>query len=263
MSEEAHAREEHHSAGPRPRRPRRAWAVATPLVLLLSGGLFVVSAVNSEGTDLRPGRYTSMSSLVESETRRVEKLQKQVTRLQREVDRLSESSPDQDVSRLQKQATKSQEAAGLTQKRGEGLRIVLSDAPSDVIDDYVAEDPDNHNPNTLLVHQQDIQGVVNALWRGGAEAVTIEGQRVITTTGIKCTGSTVQLHGVPYPAPYEIEAIGDVDALTAALESDSWVAGYRRLADTEEGLGWEMETRDEIVAPAYEGVPQMRYAEAL
>ena len=52
------------------------------------------------------------------------------------------------------------------------------------------------------MHQQDIQAVVNALWAGGAEAMTIQGQRVISTTGIKCVGNTVVLHGVPYSPPY-------------------------------------------------------------
>ena len=71
------------------------------------------------------------------------------------------------------------------------------------------------------MHQQDIQAVVNAMWAGGATAVTIEGQRVITTTGIKCEGNAVQLQGVPYPQPYEIQAVGDPDAIEAALDADS------------------------------------------
>ena len=55
--------------------------------------------------------------------------------------------------------------------------------------------------------------MVNALWSGGAEAMTLQKQRVISTTGIKCVGNTVVLHGVPYAPPYEITAIGDLDAL--------------------------------------------------
>ena len=51
--------------------------------------------------------------------------------------------------------------------------------------------------------------MVNALWSGGAEAMTIQGQRVISTTGIKCVGNTVLLHGVPYSPPYVITAVGD------------------------------------------------------
>jgi len=78
--------------------------------------------------------------------------------------------------------------------------------------------PAGVDDDDLVVHQQDIQGVVNALWSGGAEALTIQGQRVIATTGIKCVGNTVVLHGVPYAPPYVIEAIGDQAALESALE---------------------------------------------
>ena len=81
--------------------------------------------------------------------------------------------------------------------RGPGLTVTLDDAPErrDRLGGHAT-------PNDLVVHQQDIQAVVNALWAGGAEAMTIQGQRVIATTGIKCVGNTVVLHGVPYSPPY-------------------------------------------------------------
>ena len=72
--------------------------------------------------------------------------------------------------------------------------------------------------NLLVVHQQDIQAVVNAMWKGGATAVTVQGQRIVTTTGIKCEGNAVQLQGVPYPQPYVIEAVGDQTELLGAIE---------------------------------------------
>ncbi len=78
----------------------------------------------------------------------------------------------------------------------------------------------------LVVHQQDIQAVVNALWSGGAEAMTLQKQRVVSTTGIKCVGNTVVLHGVPYAPPYVITAVGDVGAMKDALDSSDYIAGY-------------------------------------
>ena len=87
---------------------------------------------------------------------------------------------------------------------GPGVRVTLTDAPKSV-------DPEGVDPNLLVVHQQDIQAFVNALWVGGAEAISLQGQRLISTTGIKCVGNTVVLDGVPYSPPYVIEAIGDTD----------------------------------------------------
>src|SRR5690606_12130196 len=94
---------------------------------------------------------------------------------------------------------------------GPGVRVVLTDAPADVRPAGVDDD-------ALVVHQQDIQAVVNALWAGGAEAMTIQGQRVIATTGIKCVGNSVVLHGIPYAPPYVIEAIGPSDDMLTSLD---------------------------------------------
>ena len=109
------------------------------------------------------------------------------------------------------------------------------------------------------MHQQDIQAVVNAMWAGGAEAMTIQDQRVISTTGIKCVGNTVILHGVPYSPPYGISAIGDADACGAAsgaAPTSGLPPGGRGVAARLGGRGG-----GRIAAPAYEGSTDMRYAE--
>ena len=120
------------------------------------------------------------------------------------------------------------------------------------------------NPNLLLVHQQDIQAVVNAMWKGGAQAVTIQGQRVVTTTGIRCKGNSVQLQGVPYRQPYVISAVGDPTALQAAIADDPYLAGLprgRRQPRHLRRLGRGLETS--ITAPAYDGLLGLSYAQAL
>ena len=92
------------------------------------------------------------------------------------------------------------------------------------------------------MHQQDIQAVVNALWKGGAEAVTIQGQRVISTTGIKCEGNSVLLQGVPYPQPYVIEGVGDMGELTTAIAEDPYLQVYREQADDPDiAVGWDLD----------------------
>ena len=87
--------------------------------------------------------------------------------------------------------------------------------------------PTTGDVNLLLVHQQDIQAVVNALWRGGAEAVTVEGQRIVSTTGIKCEGNAVQLRGRALPQPYVIPAVGDQGELLTAIEGTTHLQAYR------------------------------------
>ncbi|HWM72107.1 MAG TPA: DUF881 domain-containing protein [Nocardioides sp.] len=244
-----------------PRRKRGIWRIGTPLVVLVSGALFAVSADNSEGTDLRPGRYTDLASLVDTEADEYDELEDRVADLKQEVDSLTDEVDDEDVRRLQQRIDELRDPAGLEPRQGEGITVVLSDAPAELIEQAVEDDL---NPNLLVVHQQDIQAVVNAMWAGGATAVTIEGQRVITTTGIKCEGNAVQLQGVPYPQPYEIQAVGDPDAIEDALDADSRVGAYRSdAADPALQVGWALEVEDSVEAPAYTGLLNLSYAEPL
>ncbi len=227
-------------------------------MVLLCGGLFVVSAANSDGTDLRPGRYTDLASLVQDEADQYADLRDQINVLNGQVSVLSAAMSDRDVNRLHRKIVKLRDPAGLTPRSGPGVAITLSDAPEDVINSTTGD------VNRLLVHQQDIQAVVNALWKGGATAITIAGQRVVSTTGIKCEGNAVQLQGVPYPQPYVIEAIGDPAALGAAIDDDSYVDGYRDdAANADIQVGWNMQYEPELTAPAFADLRDLSFAEPL
>jgi uncharacterized protein YlxW (UPF0749 family) len=248
---------------PAPRRPRRslAWRVATPLVGILSGALFVVSAADSRGTDLRPGRYTDLAGLAEAEAGDYEEVRQDLEELEDEVDSLTEDVSDFRVDRTRAQIEELRDPAGLEPRSGPGVTITLSDSPDDVLDEAVAHDI---KVAQLVVHQQDLQAVVNALWTGGASAVTVAGQRVISTTGIKCEGPVVQLQGVPYPQPYVIQAVGDPAELMAAIDTDPLVAGYRSdAANPYIQIGWDVQTEDEVEAPAYDGLLDLTYAEPI
>jgi uncharacterized protein YlxW (UPF0749 family) len=235
--------------------------VATPIVGLLSGGLFVVSAHSSEGTDLRPGRFTDLASMVRYDAQRADALTQRATDLKHQVTELSGSVDNQQVRRLSRQAERLKGPAGLRPVSGPGITVTLSDAPQST----GQEAPDTvDNPNLLLVHQQDIQAVVNAMWKGGAIAVTIQGQRVVSTTGIRCIGNSVQLQGVPYSQPYRIQAVGDVAALSAAIADDAYLQVYRAdAADPDIAVGWDEQTEDHVTAPAFAGLTDLQYAHVL
>ncbi|MCW2795609.1 MAG: hypothetical protein JWM79_1106 [Nocardioides sp.] len=231
-------------------------------MILLCGSLFVISAENSGGTDLRPGRYTDLASLVSNQSDEYDGLQARVANLTKEVADLTNNVDDQDVKRLQQKVDALKDPAGLVPRTGPGVSITLSDAPEDVIAAVIASG--SHDVNLNLVHQQDIQAVVNALWKGGATAVTIQGQRVVSTTGIKCEGNAVQLQGRPYSQPYEIAAVGDPVRLTAAIDSDAYVTTYRAdAADPEIAVGWDLATEALLTAPAYDGLLDLSYAKPL
>jgi uncharacterized protein YlxW (UPF0749 family) len=231
------------------------WRLGTLAVVLVSGGLFVVSAQSSEGTDLRPGRYDDLASLTESEADRAADLQARVAELTKEVRDLTDQVDDDEVRRLQQQVENLEDPAGLKPRKGPGIVVTLSDAPQEVIDAATGD------KNLLVVHQQDIQAVVNAMWKGGARAVVLQGQRMVSTTGIKCEGNSVVIQGVPYPQPYVIEAVGDVGELSGAIADDRYLQIYREQADDPAiDVGWVLDIADEITAPAYDGLLDLSYA---
>ena len=162
--------------------------VATVVVCVLAGAMMSVAALAARGTDLRSDRNLSLRELVAAQAERNEDLSGEVAGLRSEVDELArakDTSPTHDA-----QLAEVALDAGTVAVSGPGMRVVLTDAPVDV-------KPAGVDDDSLVVHQQDIQAVVNALWAGGAEAITIQNQRVIATTGIKCVGNSVVLHGIP------------------------------------------------------------------
>jgi len=228
------------------------------VVVLLCGGLFIISAHNSQGTDLRPGRYTDLASLVGNEAAQYDALKQRVADLNAQVQTLTNSIQDGKVKRYQRKVELLKDPAGLEPRTGQGVTVTLRDAPEDVIRNTSLD------RNLLVVHQQDIQAVVNAMWKSGATAVTVQGQRIVSTTGIKCEGNAVQLQGVPYSQPYRISAVGDQTALVNAIDSDSYLQIYRQQADDPRiQIGWSMATEDSVTAPAYDGLLDLSYAKPL
>jgi uncharacterized protein YlxW (UPF0749 family) len=229
--------------------------VATPVVVLLSGVLFAVSAEQSDGFDLRGGRLTDLASVVRAERDEAGDLTEQVAALNAEVEALSTRIGDRSVGRVQDEIATLVDPAGLTERTGPAVQVTLDDAPEE---SRLAYDDD---PNDLVVHQQDIQAVANAMWNAGAVAVTIQGQRLISTTGIKCEGNQVTLHGLPYSPPYVIVGIGDPAAMEAELTTDPILATYRDYTEIAGGgVSWEMVNLESAVAPAYEGLLDLTYA---
>ena len=234
---------------PRPSRRALVAGSATLVMCVVAGFMIGTSASLAKGTDLRGGRTTDMISMVSVGSQRNAALAQQVSAARAEVDRLSSATGESGVT--PEELEKAAAAAQTTPVTGPGVIVVLDDAPSSV-------SPPDVDPDLLVVHQQDIQAVVNALWEGGAEAMTIQGQRVIATTGIKCVGNTVVLHGIPYAPPYRIEAIGDQNALEAALLSSEYVSNYQDYVAAY-GLGYQ-QRRGNLAFPAYTGGIELQYA---
>lgn len=230
-------------------------------MVLVCGALLVTSAQNSDGTDLRPGRYLDLATLVRAESDRYQALQDQVTDLTEEVTSLTEDVDDRTVNRYRDEIEVLRDPAGTEEVSGEGVTVTLTDSPDELV---AAATAAGLKLNDYVVHQQDIQAVVNALWRGGADAVTVQGKRIVSTTGIKCIGNSVTLQGQPYSPPYVISGVGDVDDLLTSIADDANLQIYRYQAEEPSvQIGWDLQIEDALTAPAYDGLLDLSYAEPL
>ncbi len=174
--------------------------------------------------------------------------------LRKDIDTLSEGVSGAALDDYRDKVAELETPTGLTAQDGPGVRVTLTDAPRSV-------NPKDVDPNLLVVHQQDIQAFVNALWAGGAEAISLQGQRLISTTGIKCVGNTVVLDGVPYSPPYVIEAIGPGSKMKDEISRSPETTSYRLYVQIYK-LGLKIETLDDINIKAYGGPVSLRYARA-
>lgn len=223
--------------------PKPKRTASTLLVGLLAGLLIGATAITSQGSDLRPDRTSDLTQLAAQAEQRNQELADRAAELRAENDELAAAqgaSPD-----AVPDPAGQEWVAGLAAVQGPAVRVTLTDAPVDFA-------PPGVDGDLLVVHEQDIQQVVNALWRSGAEAMTIQEQRVVATTAVKCVGNTVVLHGVPYAPPYVITAIGDPEILEAGLASSEGVQIYRQYAQAYQ-LGYAQTRVDQVTMPAYAG----------
>ena len=227
----------------RPSASFKSLIVAT--VAALAGFLFVASGLTADGTNLRTGGLEDLRGLVIDRANKVGSLETKVDNLQTEVSDLSSTKINPALSA---KITNLEEATGLTPITGSALQVTLNDAPRET---GTALAP-GVGPDDLVVHQQDVQSVVNAFWRGGATAIQVMDQRIISTSAIRCVGNTLLLQGRVYSPPFKITAVGNIQDLQRALDSEPGVNIYKEYVD-KLGLGWKVAIINQATLPEWQG----------
>ncbi|MGV9265814.1 DUF881 domain-containing protein [Kitasatospora sp. NPDC003701] len=249
------------SIPPRPARSRAAGTrivgrALTCAVFALAGLLFYISAQTARGTDLRTDNsLLSLSDVIRQRSSQNQQSQAQLAELQARSQALTGQQGRSPADAAQLSAL--QRAAALEPLQGPGLTVTLNDAPPNA----TARIPGVPEPgvNDLVIHQQDIQAVVNALWRGGAEGVQVMDQRLISTSAVRCVGNTLLLQGRVYSPPYVVKAVGRTDALRAAVDADPTIRNYLQYVQAY-GLGWKVQESGELTVPGYSGTADLRSA---
>jgi uncharacterized protein YlxW (UPF0749 family) len=234
-----------------------AWRFGVPVVCALAGVLLATTYGVSGGTDIRRSDSPRLVDLVRESQRSVDRLSAQRDDLVAQVDaaRAGPAANDSKVGTLLARAAPLAVDGGLVPMRGPGLVVTLTDAERDANGRF----PRDASPDDLVVHQQDIQAVLNALFSGGAEAIQMQDQRLIATSSARCVGNTLLLNGRTYSPPYTVTAIGDVDRMQAALAAAPLVTLYKQYV-VRFGLGYTEQPRSEVDVVGYTEPVGLHYA---
>lgn len=230
---------------------RQVWHALVAVTALVAGVLFASSANTARGTDLRSARGQRLAELIVAQQRRVAALDATANRLRRQIEAATDeaSRGDARVAELQAANDALATPVGLSALKGPGLHITLDDAPRL---DPGEQRPGNPQPDDLVVHEQDVLAVINAMWAGGADAVSVMGDRIIGTSAVRCVGNTMLLHGKVYSPPFVVEAIGDPGRLSRALEESRGVQLFQSFVEAY-GVGFSVTEVDEVTVRGYEG----------
>ena len=137
---------------------------------------------------------------------------------------------------------------GYSEVSGQGLIITVKDANSSNV---------KGNATDYVVHDGDLLEIVNALRNAGAEAISINEQRITNSTAITCAGNIIKVNGEKLASPFEIKAIGLTEKLNGAL---TMPGGYLELLE-DDGVQVDVKESSNIVIPKYTGVYKFNYAE--
>lgn len=152
---------------------------------------------------------------------------------------------------LQKQLSQIRLEAGYIPVKGPGIVVVLSDSE--------IHPKMNEDPYFFLVHDTDLQVLINELWGSNAEAVSINDQRMVYNTAVRCVGPTICINSVRLQAPYIVKAIGPVDTMEIALKMPGGFIDSRELS-LKCGVKVKIFRNDEITIPAYTGGSTFKFA---
>jgi uncharacterized protein YlxW (UPF0749 family) len=207
------------------------------------------------GSDIRRSDAPRLVDLVRETQSAVDSLSTHRDGLAATIDSTHGRGANTALAAMRNRSAALAEDAGLDPVHGPGLVVTLTDAQRDAHGAF----PRDASPDDLVVHQQDIQAVLNALWSAGAEAVQMQDQRIVATSAPRCVGNTLLLNGRTYSPPYTITAIGDAAAMQDALAAAPLVVLYKQYV-VRFGLGYSEEVGSDLRVAGSDESARMQFA---
>lgn len=192
--------------------------------------------------------YTSLRETWEILQKENEDLKKQIGQLQEKITASSNLLKEGKIvsSSSLEELKNLKEKVGLTPKEGEGILITLADSEG------------KFASSETIVHASDLRDLINLLWESGAEAISINEERVSANTSIDCIVNTILINNRRFTSPFLIVALGDSFKLKKALEDEDKLPDlYRR---KKLGLNFSISPLKELKLPSYNGSYAIEFA---
>lgn len=226
-------------------------------VLMVVLGLLIAL----QGKALQTGvKYVPLQQLndfkvvLETEAAEVEQLKKLVGESKEKLSKLGANNGDDDemIASLKSEIETMKIVSGMSDVEGAGVIVLITDGDRELLE--------NEDPNNIIVHDVDIRTIVDDLWYAGAEAISINGQRILfNISEIYCNGPTIRVNNRRFSQPFIIRAIGDRKHLEAAINAPGMYGNTLR----QWGIFVEVNTKIYMKIAGYEGEVRYQYLQDL
>lgn len=223
------------------------WHLSITLVCLLFGVLFT-SNLKTQLSKFNPlaARNKTLVDVINTQEQKNRELETEIANIRKQIETYhSKKTENTGMEPLKKDLDKLRVTSGLTPVKGPGIQITLDDQDKA----HTEKDPEFY-----LIHYSSILYIVNDLRAGGAEAIAVNGDRVVATTDIRCAGNIILVNTHRLAPPYTIQAIGDPQMLEEAVRSGEY------FSLEQSNFPVTLEPKDNILLPEYKGSYSFNFA---
>ncbi len=227
------------------------------MCLVLTIGICLqVKTVNNNGTTV--GANEKVSELKSQVLKMKEKYENSYEKLEKVEEELKQTrenvtSNNEELKSLEEEIKKANILLGRTEVKGQGATITVEDADTVSNPNLLVF----YEPTDLIIHDNDILGIINELRNAGAEAIEVNGQRIVETTAISCAGNVISINGEKVTSPFTINAIGLPELLTTLTRTNGYLDN---LNDYQ--IKTTFKKQNEITIPKYTGIMNFKYAKS-
>ncbi len=223
------------------------------MCLLLTAGIFIQirTVKNNNSTVSNNYEENNLRAEVLKYKERYDNKYKELEKAENELEKERENSTknDGDLKQKEEEITNGNKIIGLSEVTGSGVIVTLTDSKKDISSSL--------NPSELVVHDLDVLSVINELKNAGAEAISINDQRLTPNSGIICGGNIIDVNGEKVGAPFVIKAIGLPEQLAALNRPGGYLVRLK-----EYSIGVEFKKSNNITIPKYTGTLTYKYAKS-